>query len=259
MKLEEAKERREFDRRLQEAGIKAGIEAGLIEPNFDGGEFQGFRSPANPPMNMQSLLRESQGPLGQDQGELPEGAEITQTIKTPQGTITIKRGGQKAAKSLLPAQQLQQDIRGANETILRNQSLPSSAFIPEARQQLLHQLPETPFVQGSDSGFLTGSSVEADPDQMVPRSQVVSLMAPGVAEQMAPQLRKPMVEQAQGQLQGLLQTRNLVSPPTFREDLKNGIRAVSEGKISRKEAINRLLRAYPDKASTIEKLEQELF
>ena len=62
---------------------------------------------------------------------------------------------------------------------------PPQAFMPQARQQLQTQLPQTPFVSGPEGGFITGSQVEALPGATVPRPQVVE----SLAGQLAPQLQ----------------------------------------------------------------------
>lgn len=254
MKQEDS--RTEFDRRLQAAGIVAGIKSGAISPQFNPqGQLQGF----------QKNQAAQQDPLSIDE-LVKGGAEVTQHIKGPNGTtITIRHKSPKADKPLSPQNQLYQDTRNAADNLQRNQAMPAETFIPEARQQLINNLPETPFVNGPDGGFITGQDVEG---QTVPRSQVVSAMAPQVAQQMAPTIKQPMIDQAQGNLDNLMQTRQMLSPTrvaktsdtvSFRQDIQDAVTAVSNRKISKKDAINRLMRAYPDKAKKIDELSQQLF
>ena len=277
-RIENDSKRVEFDRRLQQALTVEDYKA----------QIQDRRTQQNN-ANVDQLLQQSHVGQASQQSQLPGMPSQGQGVQAAQGSggfdtsdmdyrITIDSSGRKSVvftpkkqpkqQQLTPQNQLFQDTRQANETLQRNQSLPSSTFIPEARQQLINTLPQGPFVQGPEGSLLSGQNMETMPGQAIDRGQVVSQMAPGLAEQMAPGLRQPMVDQAQNNLNGLLQTRQMLQPPKadravsdtvqFREDLQNGLKAISERKIGKQQAIQRLLRAYPDKADRINKLIEEL-
>ena len=111
-RAKEEQERRDFDRRLQEVGIKGEQDAGRLGYDVQTRQFQ-----ARTPQTMDTVLSQLTGrpgsqagsaPQGQgaQAGELPEGMKITQTIKTPQGTITVTRGAEKPPKLAVNVPQL---------------------------------------------------------------------------------------------------------------------------------------------------------
>lgn len=198
-RLAQEDERTKFDQRLQALGIAAGLESGAIAPQFQGGQFQGFQQGQSQPVSsgIQSQLMETQG-----QGELPEGTTIRQTIKTPQGTITITRGGQKPKpQSFLPGGEAAQifgqatpgqplpmtrpgaydqqtgenrsisnipqgnaGINSMNQGILRGMS-ESPAAASLGNRLAPHTIPQGPFLEGpaGQGGFIGGSQLQVMP------------------------------------------------------------------------------------------------
>lgn len=261
-RLDQEDEERKFRQRLQELGIKAGIETGQITPKFQGGQLQGFQQTNLQPMTSQGL--ESQLGIGASvpgQSPFPQGSQTPQAggqLRDAQGQFTTKitqefdqLGRVKGFKvdrsevkpdKLSPQEQLFADIRQAQSAI------------PAAQQGVQSQL----------------QTLQSSPPMRFGVSEQAMTARPEAMQRVSDIARQPLV-QAQGQLGQLLsQTEQLgnaglikTSQPTgtqaFRQDLQDAITAVSDRKISKREAINRLLREYPDKASTINKLEQDLF
>lgn len=100
--VENMQKDQDFQQRLKLAGIEQGIKMGQLSPSFTPqGQFQGFQRTTPP----QSMLQDGGGK--QFDALIKSGAEITQIIKTPQGTIKITRGGQaKGQKAVDPYVQL---------------------------------------------------------------------------------------------------------------------------------------------------------
>lgn len=121
----EMEERRKFNQRLQEAGIKGEVEAGRAR--FD---LQTGRYVQEQPQDVGNLLR---GQGGVDFLSEPD-TEISQTIKTPQGTFTMKRSGPPRPKELSPRQRLEADIISAQGQLQQAQ-----ANVPQLTSQLTGQ------------------------------------------------------------------------------------------------------------------------
>lgn len=306
--LDRRKQREEFDQRLKEAGIKAGIESGAIEPTFQGGQFQGFapRAPSQP-MTMDAMSAQaglagpatatpgqgapglSQGPMASPGGSPAPGPGAPQPPGTGQFSTTINQEfdqygrvkGFKVTrkeieppqpKALSPRDQLFSDVRSAQTDASRLQRAPDSQFVPQAQAQLNETLPRTPMLEGptGQGGFITGDQVEVLPgyEHMVtPRPAVANALAPGLA----PRLRQNALTDANSRLTDLMgqakeanevfstSSRGPSDTAAFRQDIQDAVAAVSQNKISKREAVARLLNAYPDKASKIAELEQQLF
>ena len=207
---QDRKARQDFEQRLAVAGINAGIKAGQIAPSFGKqGQFQGFQ-PAQP-VQQPGLLGGVQGEQDPYADIIAAGGEVTQTIKTPQGTIRITRGGkQNAPKAppMLPQSTANQMFGGAQP----GQPLPSTRMGGRFGDQAMsnipmgprgvntmnaaiqwgttespaaqflgnrmapHTVPQGPFAQGPGNSFVGGNLDESIPGQTIPRSQVMSLL-----------------------------------------------------------------------------------
>ena len=181
-------ERRDFDRRLEEAGIKAGLESGQIQPSFQQGRFSGFQQGQPQQQQQSGLLDMLQG------GDLPSDVSVSQTIKTPQGTITIKRQAPKPQqeKQLSPLDQLRSDIRTASQGVGQAQQ-----GLLQSQQQI------APQVQRLQQPVQPSASMPLSPDA-AERLQAARGRAVGMIQQ--------PVQQAQGLLrqrqQGLSQLQS---------------------------------------------------
>ena len=107
---------RKFQHRLVELGLQGKVPG--VEANPDAMQSmltgQGAPGPLLRPAAPSSQL----GGMTDQHEDLPEGTTITQTIKTPQGTITIKRGGAKTGDPALHANRvalLQSRIQGLEQ------------------------------------------------------------------------------------------------------------------------------------------------
>ena len=260
-RIKQEDERRAFDQRLQEAGITAGIRSGQISPSFNAqGGFSGFQRNQAQPDAFQSML--NGGSPSPAQADLVSSHDWKLQVDSKgKKVLTFEpKKQQKEARALSPQNQLFQDTRNASDNLLRNQQLPSDTFIPEARQSLIGQLPQGPFTNGPDGSFISGSNADMAPGQEVPRSQVVSAMAPGLAQQMAPSLRQPMIDQSQSNLDSLLKTRQMLQPQKsttdtqdFRDSIRNALDSIANGKAE--DPIRAaLVHEYPDKVPQIDKI-----
>ena len=223
-----ADELRKFNQRLMEIGIEVGLKSGEIDP------------------------------LTFERREIPESFYD---------------------RNLSPREGLFQDVRASQQALQKARGLTDADFLQQAtstaRSQITERLPRTPFVPGPEGGFITGRSVEAAPTGLISRPEVAGSLAQSVAPQLATQLRQRGVEGAQqrfsklqeeikalqgsGLLTGGETAETLTDTQQFRQDIQDAVAAVQTGKITRKEAMQRIRRRWPDKLNIVDEIERRLF
>ena len=238
----ESQSARDFDRKLQAAGIEAGLASGAIQPLFQGGNFQGFEQgqPQPQPQPQQQ---------GQDLDSLLQqpGTKISQVIQTPQGKMTITR---EAAKEIAPRQQIRQQLVEAQ------QSTPAS-FQPQAQSQLLQNLPQQAFAPGPQGGVVGGRLPQGELPQasgLLSRGQAVQQLAPGLAGT----LRQNRIQDLTGlgeQIGAFGRGQSLTIE--FRESIQAGLDAIQRG-AGPFEVKQRLKEDFPDKAAQIDSIFENL-
>lgn len=195
---------REFERKWQQAITEQAVKSGQLIPQFSTQTGQrplltGFeqRPPTDP---LQAIFGE---------GELPEGVSVRQTIKTPQGTITITRQVPKPPKAgpFLPEQQTSQMLEGAwpgtplpstrtivNQQTLASRQVPNIPVGPAGANTLNQAIgqgrTESPAsllfgrglssqaVPGPQGGLIAGQAVEALPGTSQPRTSTIGQLLP---------------------------------------------------------------------------------
>ena len=170
--VENMQQDQDFQRRLKLAGIEQGIRMGQLSPSFDPrGGFQGFqRTPPPQPMIQNAEEDKRLDAL------LKSGAEITQIIKTPQGTITIKRGGQvKGQKTVDPTLQLGREAGIESRLQEMEQRNALGAGLAMADRETAFPRPKYPFGVGGGytdnppswpektGAFLSGATIQQRP------------------------------------------------------------------------------------------------
>ena len=134
-RLGQEDERQKFNQRLQELGIKAGLESGAISPTFQGGQVGFQQSQLPPPMTMQDVVAQVGGAVTpqpappQPQGGMAsrnEQGQFTTTITQdldPYGRVKgvkVVRNEVKP-KELSPRDRLFQDIQQAQGQLMSAQ------------------------------------------------------------------------------------------------------------------------------------------
>src|SRR3990167_8194531 len=199
-RIEEGRKRREeaykSDREFQQRLQAAGIAAGRLEPIIQGGRITGV-----------------QPTVAFDPSTLSPGQTYSQRVGG--GTLT-SRGASLA------------------EQTYANKLGMASAIAP---------LPTVTPPRGFEQEGFAPSEIGHPQTQRLLRNRLDAMQQVGVAPKPPAQPRP----------------RTPTDTAQFRQDLQDAVAAVSTKRIGKREAINRLLRKYPDKADKIAQLEQNLF
>ena len=284
-------DRLEFDRRLQEAGIKAGVETGQIVPQFEGGQFRGFGaaptsqlsipgllqgpgagSPPAPGMAAPGGLQGQTGaispgmtpgagapPPGQFSGLLSQFGDLDAEISLKDragNTLKVKSPKKLTSTINVPQTLSQLPLAPGPLDADRNptQALDMAPQIGVERQGMFGQR-EVPVGADYTGRQLLGrltSAVMNDPAS-INRGSFRRVMQTGQLESFRPKLQ--LLARGVGEQQ----QQDTSDTEEFRADIQDAIKAVAERKISKRDAINRLINEYPDKADKIQELEQQLF
>src|SRR3990167_2655485 len=134
-RLGQEDERQKFNQRLQELGIKAGLESGAISPTFQGGQVGFQQSQLPPPMTMQDVVAQVGGAVTpqpappQPQGGMAsrnEQGQFTTTITQDLDPYGRMKGfkvvrNEVKPKELSPRDRLFQDIQQAQGQLMSAQ------------------------------------------------------------------------------------------------------------------------------------------
>ena len=191
---EEYKSDREFQQRLQAAGIAAG----RLEPIIQGGRITGVQLPSTAPFNPASLAP------GQSFSQRVGGGTFTSRGASLAEQTYANKLGMASAIAPLP-------------TVTPPGGVAQEGFAPS---EIGH--PQTQRLLRNRLGVMQQTGLAPKP------SAASRPKAPNMTEQ-------------------------------FRGDIQDAIAAISSGAISKDEAIQRLIDAYPDKVNTIRELEFSLF
>ena len=234
---EDTIERRKFQQRLQEAGIKAGLESGQIAPQFQGGQFTGFgQPPQQTPLSLNDIQSQLGGGGARGGSEQPRDAQgqFTTTITQDFDQFGRVKGfkvnrAEVKPQSLTPRQQLESQLMAAQGQLQSAQATSAPAMAALAS-------PSRP------SAFLSDAVMGQQPQALMRGREIA---------------QEP-VRMAQSQLGNLHAQAGVVRsafPSTsgtdeFRTDLQAALQAIQQGK-SRAAVIQSLLETYPDKSTQI--------
>ena len=222
-RIEEGRKRREeaykSDREFQQRLQAAGIAAGRLEPIIQGGRITGVQptTPFNP-------VREWTRP-GTTIGDIESG-------RAGPGTILLS-----------PGQTYSQRVGGGTLTS-RGPTLTEQAYANKlGMASALAPLPTVTPPGGFEQEGFAPSEVGHPQTQRLLRNRLGAMQQVGLASR-PPASARP-------------KTPNMTEQ--FRGDIQDAIAAISSGAISKDEALQRLIDAYPDKVNVIRQLEFSLF